>query len=120
MGDRNHPLWDQCDLTRQNRQTELEVLLAGGKIMNFKHMDFQKNTIWHWLFSLIVILVYAVVFAAPVRRKSEEFQEELVRTERQIREQKDLSENKRWIEQEMDGLPFVWRSYRNTITRNKR
>ena len=74
--------------------------------MNFKHMDFQKKTMMALVVLLIVILVYAVVFAAPVRRKSEEFQEELVRTERQIREQKDLSENKRWIEQEMDGLPF--------------
>ena len=74
--------------------------------MNFKHMDFQKKTMLAPVVLLIVILVYAVAFAAPVRRKSEECQEELVRTERQIREQKDLSENKRWIEQEMDGLPF--------------
>ena len=74
--------------------------------MNFKHMDFQKKTMLTLVVLLIVILVYAVAFAAPVRRKSEECQEELVRTERQIREQKDLSENKRWIEQEMDGLPF--------------
>lgn len=58
--------------------------------MNFKHMDFQKKTMLALVVLLIVILVYAVVFAAPVRRKSEEFQEELVRTERQIREQKDL------------------------------
>ena len=74
--------------------------------MNFKHMDFQKKTMLALVVLLIVILVYAVAFAAPVRRKSEECQEELVQTERQIREQKDLSENKRWIEQEMDGLPF--------------
>lgn len=74
--------------------------------MNFKHMDFQKKTMLALVVLLIVILVYAVAFAAPVRRKNEECQEELVQTERQIREQKDLSENKRWIEQEMDGLPF--------------
>lgn len=83
--------------------------------MNFKHMDFQKKTMLALVVLLIVILVYAVVFAAPVRRKSEEFQEELVRTERQIREQKDLSENKRWMD-----FHSAWRSYRNTITRNKR
>ena len=69
-------------------------------------MDFQKKTMLTLVVLLIVILVYTVAFAAPVRRKIEECQEELVQTERQIREQKDLSENKRWIEQEMDGLPF--------------
>lgn len=65
--------------------------------MNFKHMDFQKKTMLALVVLLIVILVYTVAFAAPVRRKIEECQEELVQTERQIREQKDLSENKRWI-----------------------
>ena len=57
--------------------------------MNFKHMDFQKKTMLTLVVLLIVILVYAVAFAAPVRRKIEECQEELVRTERQIREQKE-------------------------------
>ena len=50
--------------------------------MNFKHMDFQKKTMLTLIVLLIVILVYAVAFAAPVRRKSEECQEELVQTER--------------------------------------
>ena len=37
--------------------------------MNFKHMDFQKKTMLALVVLLIVILVYAVVFAACQKEK---------------------------------------------------
>lgn len=44
------PLVDHVELTRQNEQTELEVLLAGGEDHDFKHMVFRRKPCWHWLF----------------------------------------------------------------------
>ena len=74
--------------------------------MNFKHMDFQKKTMLTLVVLLIVILVYTVALQRLSEGKAKNVKKNWCKTERQIREQKDLSENKRWIEQEMDGLPF--------------
>ena len=74
--------------------------------MSPKNRHSQKKIMLVFLVLALVILVYAIAFAAPVRNKMELYQEELEQTERQIREQKDLSGNKQWMEQEIAGLPF--------------
>lgn len=74
--------------------------------MSPKNRHSQKKIMLVFLVLVLVILVYAIAFAAPVRNKMEYYQEELERTERQIREQEDLSGNKEWMEQEIAGLPF--------------
>ena len=74
--------------------------------MNPKHMNFQKKTMLVLAGLLAVILIYVVAFALPVRRKMAVYQEELVQTERQIREQKDLSGNREWMNREIEDLPY--------------
>lgn len=74
--------------------------------MNPKYMNFQKKTLLVLAVLLAAILIYVVAFALPIRRKIAVYQEELVQTERQIREQKDLSGNREWMEQEIEDLPY--------------
>lgn len=74
--------------------------------MNPKYMNFQKKTLLVLAVLMAAILIYVVAFALPIRRKMAVYQEELVQTERQIREQKDLSGNREWMEQEIEDLPY--------------